>query len=87
MERLKWKLQRTKRLFAEGRYKDFFTSVYANMPIFLSYGKMQNMAKYIYLHRKYDSLITEHVKSKLRRWGGVLLLIAKILYGGCGFRE
>lgn len=63
--KLSWKLQRAKRLIADGRYKDLFRSVYANMPPFLNHGKRKDTAKYMYLRRKYSSFIAEHTAEKV----------------------
>ena len=68
LEKLSWKLQRTKRLIADGRYMDLLKSIGDNMPFFLNYGKLKDTAKYIYLRRKYRSFIADKVK--LLQWGG-----------------
>ena len=62
LEKLSWKLQRTKRLIADGRYMDLLKSIGDNMPFFLNYGKLKDTAKYIYLRRKYRSFIADKVK-------------------------
>ena len=72
LENLRWKIQRTKRLISDGRYKDLLKSVYANLPPFLNYGKMKDIMKYRYLHRKYKSFIADHVLSRTTHWGGGL---------------